>query len=234
MAKANKIEAPYKLKLGQTLTVPGKTPEPTVAPEKPAKGAKAAKPSKTAKAEPKPKPVETVTVGKGDSLAKIAKKHGVSVDDLIKANKLEAPYKLKQGQTLALSGDAPASDEPAVSSAPAKSSKSEKAEKAKPPAPTSVKVGKGQTLQTIADKAGVPVAELAKLNHIKKPYKVKRGQVIKLPADESDEGPAPSLALHGEKGGHAAAAKATPPKVFVVGRHDTLQSIADKAGVPVA
>jgi murein DD-endopeptidase MepM/ murein hydrolase activator NlpD len=230
LAKANKIEPPYTLKLGQTLTVPGKAPEPTVAPEKPSKAAKG---KGKAAAKPEPKPPETVTVGKGDTLAKIAKKAGVSIDDLAKANNLSAPYRLKQGQTLVLSGDGAASDEPAASSAPA--SKPEKASKAdKPPAPASVKVGKGQTLQSIADKAGVPVAELAKLNHLKKPYRVKRGQVIKLPADESDTAPAPSLSLRGEKSHGGAVQKAAPPKVVTAGRHDTLQTIADKAGVPVA
>jgi murein DD-endopeptidase MepM/ murein hydrolase activator NlpD len=279
LAKANKIEAPYRLRIGQTLSLPGSTSEPALPKGKAAKSSasKAAEQPKTvtvdkgdtlakiakktgvsmedlaeanglaapyrltagevlalspAAPEPAPpkskpgksEPVEakTVTVGKGDTLAKIAKTAGVSIDDLAKANNLAAPYRLKAGQTLTVPAAAPPR-EPAPKAEAPKASKTA--------APTSVKVGKGQTLQTIADKAGVLVADLAKLNHIKKPYRVRRGQTIQLPVQ--DEAAAESELPPAQSHAKAPAAKAAPPRVVTAGRHDTLQTIADRAGVPV-
>jgi murein DD-endopeptidase MepM/ murein hydrolase activator NlpD len=49
-------------------------------------------------------------------------------------------------------------------------------------APAPIKVGKRDTLTSISRKTGVPVEELARLNHLKKPYHVQLGQRIKLPA----------------------------------------------------
>jgi murein DD-endopeptidase MepM/ murein hydrolase activator NlpD len=49
-------------------------------------------------------------------------------------------------------------------------------------APAPVKVGRHDTLASISRKTGVPVEELARLNHMKRPYHVILGQRIKLPA----------------------------------------------------
>jgi murein DD-endopeptidase MepM/ murein hydrolase activator NlpD len=45
-----------------------------------------------------------------------------------------------------------------------------------------VKVGRHDTLFSIAKRSGVSVEELARLNHLKKPYHVRAGERIKLPA----------------------------------------------------
>ena len=50
-------------------------------------------------------------------------------------------------------------------------------------APAAVKVGKGDTLISIAKKTGVSTEELARLNGLKKPYHVRIGARIKLPAE---------------------------------------------------
>jgi len=50
-----------------------------------------------------------------------------------------------------------------------------------------VKVEKGVTLYSISRKAGLSVDELAKLNHIKKPYRLKLGEEIKLPGKRAYE-----------------------------------------------
>jgi len=190
LAKANQLPPPYRLKAGQTLTLPGTAS----AKDKSAKG--------------KPKPSETVTVGQGDTLAKIAKANGVSVEDLAQANALKPPYRLHVGQTLALRTAA------STTNAAAK------------PAATSVTVARGQTLQSIADDAGTPVAELAKLNHIRRPYRVRRGQVIKLPEDHAESAPSSSP--------KSSTARGAPERVVTVGRHQTLETIAEHAGISVA
>ena len=199
LAKANHIEAPYRLKLGQKLVLPGGADSDAAPASSAPAGASKAKAS--AKAEP-----TSVKVGRGDTLASIADKAGVSEAELAKLNHLKKPYRVKRGQTIKLPG-AEASDD-AVSNAIRASS------------PSSVKVGKGETLQSIAEKQGVSVAELARLNHLKKPYRVKRGQTIRLPVEAaSDAAPAP---------------RGEAPRTIVAGRHDTLQSIADKEDVTVA
>jgi LysM repeat protein len=290
LAKANTLQAPYKLKLGQKLALPDAEPAPSSSRAR-TTASKSAK--SEAKAEPKPaepKPAETVTVGKGDTLQKLAKKAGVSMDALAKANGIEPPYKLKIGQKVTLSGAAAPDEAPASSAANTSSRKA-----AKPAAPTSVKVAKGQTLKSIAEDAGVPVAQLAKLNHLKKPYRVKRGQVIKLAADEASDAPPSSaskaaaetvtvhagqtlksiaadagvsvaklaklnhlkkpyrvmrgqrikLPVQAESDTAAASdrepraesrreSRAEPPRTVTAGRHDTLQGIAEREGLPVA
>lgn len=49
-------------------------------------------------------------------------------------------------------------------------------------------VEKGDTLYSIAWRADISVAALIKLNHLKKPYLIKKGQVLQLQADTSKEG----------------------------------------------
>jgi len=114
LAKANKLEAPYKLKLGQKLALPDSEPAPAASSSRARTAA-----SKAVKSEPKapePKPAETVTVGKGDTLQKLAKAAGVSMDDLAKANGIAAPYKLRVGQKITLGGAAASDEAPASSS----------------------------------------------------------------------------------------------------------------------
>jgi len=150
-----------------------------------------------------------VKVAKGQTLQTIAEDAGVPVAELAKLNHLKKPYRVKRGQVIKLPADG--ESDAAPSSAPKAAAQT-------------VTVRAGQTLQSIAGDAGVPVAQLAKLNHLKKPYRVKRGQKIKLPGEaESDTAAAPS-----------SASRAEPPRVVTAGRHDTLQSIADREGLPVA
>ena len=46
----------------------------------------------------------------------------------------------------------------------------------------SIKVGKGETLTAISRRTGVSVEELAKLNHLAKPYHLRQGAKVKLPS----------------------------------------------------
>ena len=172
---------------------------------------------------------ETVTVGKGDTLATIAKAHGTTVEALASLNGLKSPYRLNAGQTLKLAA-APASDE-----APAKTAKG-KASKKAAEAPEQVTVGKGDTLASIAKKTGVSVADLASINGLKKPYKLKRGQKLELAAAASDEAPESSAPKSKKsaraEAGETAAESAT--STITVRRKDTIQSLAKDARVSVA
>jgi murein DD-endopeptidase MepM/ murein hydrolase activator NlpD len=95
----------------------------------------------------------------GESLEKIAKSYGVSVQDILKANKNIDPKRLKVGGNLCI---------------PKKTF-------AKTQDYAIYKVKKGDTLQSIAEKFGVDVQELKSFNNLKS-EKVKEGQELKIPA----------------------------------------------------
>ncbi len=217
LAKANKIEPPYKVKIGQKLTMPGAEPEP------PIRGARGkARLETKAEAKAEPKAAETVTVGKGDTLDKIARANGMSIEALAKANGIEAPYRLKAGQKLVLSAEA----EPASSSASTRgeSRAESRAENRRASSKVeTVKVANGQTLQAIAKEAGVSITELARLNGLKRPYRVRAGQTIKLPSGDDQV----------EALARSSAPAVAPTRSVKVGKGQTLQSIADRAGVSV-
>jgi Predicted glycosyl hydrolase len=80
-------------------------------------------------------------VKSGESLEKIAKNYGVSVQELIKANKNINPNKLKVGENLCIPQKTPAKTQDYAI----------------------YKVKKGDTLQSIAERFGVDVQELKEL-----------------------------------------------------------------------
>jgi murein DD-endopeptidase MepM/ murein hydrolase activator NlpD len=98
-------------------------------------------------------------VKSGETLEKIAKNYGVSVQELIKANKNINPNKLKVGENLCIPQKTPAKAQDYAI----------------------YKVKKGDTLQSIAEKFGVDVQELKSFNNLKS-EKIIEGQEIKIPA----------------------------------------------------
>jgi len=98
-------------------------------------------------------------VKSGESLEKIAKNYGVSVQELSKANKNINPNKLKVGENLCI---------PQKTSAKARDY-------------AIYKVKKGDTIQSIAEKFGVDVQELKSFNNLKS-EKIIEGQELKIPA----------------------------------------------------
>jgi murein DD-endopeptidase MepM/ murein hydrolase activator NlpD len=100
----------------------------------------------------------------GENLEKIAKNYGVSVQELLKANKDIKANKLKVGGNLCI---------PQRKLAKTKTKTQDYA---------IYKVKEGDTLQSIAEKFGVDVEELKNFNNLKS-EKVKEGQEIKIPAN---------------------------------------------------
>jgi LysM repeat protein len=158
LAAANQLAKTASLRLGQTLIVP----------------AKAAAPAAGVSGEA----FNTYTVASGDTLGSIARKHGTTAAALRTANNLKGDN-LRIGQKLVLPGNsipvsAPASSLPAVESAPAVR-----------PAPVAGEathtVVPGDTLGSIARKHGVRLGDVATLNSITDPAKIRVGQTLKLP-----------------------------------------------------
>ena len=111
----------------------------------------------------------------GESLSRIAKKYKVSVSDLEKWNDIKA-QDLKAGQEIKVSaGDLP------EKSPVARGKEEQKESEVQPSGGRTHVVFKGETLSSIAAKEGSTVAELKKLNQLKKDQ-LNLGQVLQLPA----------------------------------------------------
>ncbi len=104
---------------------------------------------------------KTVSVQKGDTLYKLARRHDVSVDELKSANSLTTT-RLSIGQELLIPGT--------VASAPAAYA-------------GSYKVQRGDTLEGIAKKYGIPQSELQSANNISRPNRIRLGQELKIPGN---------------------------------------------------
>jgi LysM repeat protein len=164
-------------------------------------------------------PTTTYTVVAGDSLWMIAKKHGTTVNDLARANKLTSNSKLSVGQKLLIPGKAMpgAADVGAAAEAGA-----------------GYIVKAGDTLAGIARHAGTTTAELKRVNSLKSDY-VRVGQELKLPS-----GIAPSPAETVATAAPAPGATAAPVKkpegalIHVVKPGETLGAIARKYQVKVS
>jgi LysM repeat protein len=163
LAAANQLAKSATLRLGQQLSVPAKAAAP--APETDAANA--------------------YVVKAGDTLGAIARRQGTSVAALRSANNL-AGDNLRVGQKLIVPGNATgapatASTLPAGPAAPA----------AAPRAGSGTyTVLPGDTLGSIARRHGVRTGDLATLNTITDPAKLRVGQVLRLPADARPVAPA--------------------------------------------
>jgi len=128
-----------------------------------------------------------VTVGYGETVESIARKHGVPVTALMQTNGIREPGQIRPGQRLVIPRY--------VSTSP----KSAPTYAAQPKAGGSVHVVKaGDTLMSISRGTGVSVAALAKTNHIDSSKKLSVGDRLTIP-----------------QGGHQVAAAQPPaaPKV---------------------
>ena len=101
------------------------------------------------------------------------------------------------------------------------------------------RVGKGETLSVIATRYGVTQAQLAELNDLNRPYRLRVGQVLTLP-EKGGRPAAPVAVASAPKEAPPAvlaAVTATPPtgvvgnERYVVRRGDTLSKIAKKHGL---
>jgi murein DD-endopeptidase MepM/ murein hydrolase activator NlpD len=146
-----------------------------------------------------------VTVGHGETIESIARKHGVPVSALMQTNGIREPGQIRPGQRLVIPRY--------VSTSP----------KSAPTYVAQTKVGgnvhvvkSGETLMSISRGAGVTVAALAKTNHIEPSKKLSVGDQLTIP-----------------QGGHQVAA-AHPPAAPKVAQPRTAPAPVDKIKVASA
>jgi LysM repeat protein len=110
------------------------------------------------------------TVAAGETLSEIAERHGMTVEELAKANGIVNPDLILSGQVLVVPGGAGAHAE-------------------LPPAPSTggetYVVRPGDTLSGVADRFSVPVVALVEANGISDPHLIVEGDVLTIPVPES-------------------------------------------------
>ena len=134
----------------------------------------------------------THTVARGETLTGIAARYGTSASELARANGISNPNRLMAGTRLQL---------PTTS----------------PPAGASYQVRSGDTLGSIASRAGTTIAALVSANGLKNPNLVRVGQVLSLPGGSA----APS----------GAAAPTGGARHHVVRSGETISDIAARYGI---
>lgn len=163
LAKANNLSNTSRLQIGQTLVIP----TPVAKTETPAA------PASTATASASAPSASTASDGRyevkaGDSLWKIAKNNGITVAALKKANNLSTD-KLKVGQKLIIPSKAATTTTVTTSSAPSD------------PNQAVCIVTASDTLASIAQRYGVRVEDLMRLNKLNGTTRLTEGQKLLIP-----------------------------------------------------
>ncbi|MDI9468731.1 MAG: LysM peptidoglycan-binding domain-containing protein [Bacillota bacterium] len=203
IARANGIQAPYWLRVGQVLSIPGLAPAPTPVPTP------APAPTPAPTPGPTPTPAAPViptagsyTVCSGDTLWKIGQRFGVSYLTIARENGIQAPYWLRVGQVLRIPGAGPApTPAPSPAPTPAPSPAPTPAPTPAPsPAPTptpaapqarTYTVRSGDTLWKVGQQFGLSYLAIAQANGIQSPYWLRVGQVLVIPGTTPAPPPAP-------------------------------------------
>ncbi len=120
-----------------------------------------------------------ITVAAGDSVWSLATKHGVSVAELMQANKIPAHAMVRPGDRLTIPGSQAKASEPAPDDA-------KPAEKPEPKTPTTRHtIASGDTIWDLADKHGVSVLDLQEANDLNASSLLRPGQALKIPGSQA-------------------------------------------------
>jgi len=162
------------------------------------------------------------TVKDGETLNGIANRAGVPASAIIKANGLKPPYPVRVGQVLEIPRSENAKPKPKPAST---------ATSPAPAAGSATHVVKdGETLNGIANRAGVSATALADANKLKPPYALRTGQKLIVPGKSGQKPakPAPSSAPAPASSGPAT----DDGEVYVVKDGETFNGIANRTGIP--
>ncbi|GGB90479.1 peptidase M23 [Novosphingobium endophyticum] len=160
IARANDLDPPYVVRIGQKLSIPRDGAEPAGA-------------------------GGFYEVTSGETLIGIANRSGVSAKALAEANGLEPPYIVRVGQKLRLpgkTGGSAATVRTAARTIPARASTG-----TPPEEETLHIVTPGETLGGIAARAKVPRVLIAEANGLAPPFTVRVGQELKIPRTRRHE-----------------------------------------------
>src|SRR5690625_451111 len=165
--KANNLNSKAFIRVGQKLTIPGAS----------SGQASTSKPAASNSSTSKKQPVSstTYTVKAGDTVSHIAVRTGVSVQAIIKENKLGSNALIRVGQKLVIPGSAAKTDAPKTEAPKKDTSKSEAKS-------TTYTVKSGDTLSHIALRHGTTVSAIVNANSLKSSSPIRVGQKLTSPA----------------------------------------------------
>lgn len=197
LALANGIGRKHPLKRGMTLTIPAsmRAPVPEILEGPDPRASTAYVPPRprrvpaSLEAESNAEGRTTITVHKGETLASIAARHGVTVEDIRRWNHLKTTtvhrgtrLKIRTGDAAIADAEVAAADSARIAELRPPVAKASKPARAKASASRSVHVVRaGQTLGGIARQHGTTVQALKRANGLRSD-KVRVGQRLKLPA----------------------------------------------------
>lgn len=226
LARANGIRNVNRLRVGQVLEVPGHATTASAPRAEPKRAvAKAAIKADSAPARVATREAErnaftvpavtdpprraagahrTHKVRSGESPAVIAKRYGVGVDALLRANGVRDARRIQVGRTLVIPGTGTARAAAAPASAAVRNT---------------YKVASGDTIGNIADRHGVSTSELLRANGIRDARSLQVGRTLVIPARG--------------KGARTAQRAPAAAKTHTVRQGDTLYSIARRYNVTV-
>lgn len=153
LAKLNNTSAARMLQVGESLTIPAQTDNSSAKSD--------SKPNRTRAPE-----TDDYVVKKGESLKSLAERFGISVDELAKLNDIPAQAKIRAGDSMKVPVQAD----------------SAKISRNRAPDTDDYVVKKGESLKSLAERFGMSVDELAKLNDIPAQAKIRAGDSMKVPA----------------------------------------------------
>jgi LysM repeat protein len=157
----NNMDQAHFIKPGQVLLVPGGQTAVSPAVREPVQ----------------PQAPQHYRVHRGDTLGRIAKRFGTTVDTLVAMNNMDQAHFIKPGQVLLVPGGQTAVS-PAVH------------EPVQPQAPQHYRVHRGDTLGRIAKRFGTTVDALVAMNNMDQAHFIKPGQVLLVPVGQTAASPA--------------------------------------------
>ncbi|KHK03613.1 LysM peptidoglycan-binding domain-containing protein [Desulfovibrio sp. TomC] len=155
-------------------------------------------------------------VSKGDSVGSVARKYGVSTQELLAANKMKHAGRLTQGSWLNIPGGQAAA--PAQAAAGVKGN----APVSLAEAEASHTVAKGETVGSIAAKHGVSPQELMAANSLRSPKELLVGKRLSIPKKPGSKAPEPAA---------PAPVQTASAGSYTVKAGDTAHSIARSQGI---
>lgn len=229
LRKANGMEKGSLIRVGQLLKIPGQKTTSKATSSAPKERSATGKKKKTAQKSGKAKDAKataakakagdkTYTVQSGDTLFSIARKYHTPLNDLMTLNGIAPTDIIKPGQELKI----PAKSYKASATSRKKPSKKvtkKSPKKVKKVAPVYYTVKHGDTLWKIADRHGITLKELRKLNRLKRGHVIHSGQKLMVKAGT------PETKVVAKKKSTVKKTKKVP-QYYTVKRGDSLWKIA--------
>lgn len=211
LTAANNLSADAVIRVGQVLVIPGKTPPPAA--------------SMTA-AEADTNTI-TYTIQSGDTLGRIASRHGVTVAQLKAFNNLRSDM-VRAGDTLSIPET---STSAATASAPSSTATTTAPAATAPTGTYKHVVAPGESLTVIARRYGVKIGDVALANKIRDPSLIRPGQELVIPGWQATDTPPATTASSSTAPRQPAVT--TPPATALSSDEDLDAGLDTSSGVPV-